>query len=75
MTKENLKMEVEQEGGNILVLAPGQTGLGCEICVVCGDRASGMCFISMSKNIWEFSLKKDIFHITCIENKDENTHK
>lgn len=27
--------------GNIIILAPGQTGLGCEICVVCGDRASG----------------------------------
>jgi hypothetical protein len=29
------------EEGNIIILAPGQTGLGCEICVVCGDRASG----------------------------------
>ncbi len=70
MTKENnSKMEVEQEGGNILVLAPGQTGLGCEICVVCGDRASGICLISISKKIWEFSLIKDIFPITCIEKK------
>ena len=38
----HIRMEQQQEeGNNIIILAPGQTGLGCEICVVCGDRASG----------------------------------
>jgi len=71
-------MEVEQEGGNILVLAPGQTGLGCEICVVCGDRASGRHYGVVScegcKGFFKRSMRKDQGY-KCRMNNDCNVNK
>jgi hypothetical protein len=71
-------MEVEHEGGNILVLAPGQTGLGCEICVVCGDRASGRHYGVVScegcKGFFKRSMRKDQGY-KCRMNNDCNVNK
>jgi len=70
-------MEVE-EGGNIIVLAPGQTGLGCEICVVCGDRASGRHYGVVScegcKGFFKRSMRKDQGY-KCRVNNDCNVNK
>ncbi|XP_023332102.1 orphan steroid hormone receptor 2 [Eurytemora carolleeae] len=66
------------EEGNIIILAPGQTGLGCEICVVCGDRASGRHYGVVScegcKGFFKRSMRKDQGY-RCRVNNDCNVNK
>lgn len=60
------------------MLAPGQTGLGCEICVVCGDRASGRHYGVVScegcKGFFKRSMRKDQGY-KCRMNNDCNVNK
>jgi len=67
-----------EDSGNIIILAPGQTGLGCEICVVCGDRASGRHYGVVScegcKGFFKRSMRKDQGY-KCRVNNDCNVNK
>jgi len=69
---------MEEQVGNIIILAPGQTGLGCEICVVCGDRASGRHYGVVScegcKGFFKRSMRKDQGY-KCRVNNDCNVNK